>query len=392
MNENGSTGDGPLLDAGQFGDRAEDSFTLPSTWYYDPQIYAFEHERIFYRTWWYQCHEADVSSAGDYHVGRVADQEVVILRDAEGSLNAFYNVCSHRAHPLLEGCGSCRIIVCPYHQWSYDISGRFRGARGQESLRGWIPDNADLKPVRLESFGGFLFVNLDPDAAPLADQTGCFLDDLRKACPRLEDLVRVERYEIDIAANWKTVIDNNHECYHCAANHKTLMELVDYAGKATWSDSGITFTHGVERNQLDNRAYDLTDTAFEQDAMFGYLWPTLIPLTYRSSPNLALFQVLPIGPETTRERWDFYFAHSTPTPQEEDFIEYIKNVLIAEDIGLCESVQRGLHSRGYHQGRFVVDRDRPSFSEHHVHMFQRLVRDALTTNDSPATAPEKASR
>ncbi len=354
---------------------------MPSHWYYDPAMYALEREKIFYRTWWYQCHETDVARPGAFHVGQVADQSVVVLRGDDGELRAFYNVCSHRAHPLLDGEGSCRMVVCPYHQWSYATDGSFRGARGQQSLEGWIPDNADLKAVRLESFGGFLFVNLDPGAEPLAALTGVFLDDLRRAAPRLDEFVRVERYEVEIGANWKTVIDNNHECYHCAVNHKALMRLVDYGHKATWSDSGITFTHGVDHNEVDNDAYDLSGGEIDQHAMFGYIWPALIPLAWPGSPKLALFQVIPTGPETTLERWDFFLCDDAPTKQDQDFLAYIKNVLIPEDVALCENVQRGLHSRGYHQGRFVVDRDKPSFSEHHVHFFQNLVHQSLVSDD-----------
>jgi choline monooxygenase len=222
-------------------------------------------------------------------------------------------------------------------------------------------------------------VNLDRDAVPLIEQAPKFLEDMRKNCPRLDDLVLAERYELDVAANWKTVIDNNHECYHCDANHKTLMELVDYDRKATWSDNGITFSHEVERKMLDNGAYELKSEEVEQDALFGFIWPTVIPLMYPGSPSLAMFQVIPTGVETTRERWDFYFTHKEPNDQERRFIDYIKNVLVTEDVGLCEQVQKGLHSRGYRQGRFVVDRNHPEFSEHHVHFFQKFVYAALAT-------------
>jgi len=365
------------LDAGLFDSVAENSWTLPADWYYDPEIYRREHEAIFYRTWWYQCHTSDIPNPGDYCTGQIADQGIFIMRGDDGVVRAFYNVCSHRAHPLLEGAGNTKLIVCPYHQWCYQPDGCFRGARGRDTLKDWIPDNADLKPVRVEDYGGLLFVNLDPGATPLINQAGKLLRDMRTACPRLDDLVRVERWERDVAANWKTVIDNNHECYHCAANHKSLLELVAYESKAHWSDDGITFSHAVENNSLDNSAYALEPENAEQESLFGYIWPTAIPLMFPGTPSLAMFQIMPTGPETTRERWDFYFTSHELTDQQRDFIAYIKTVLVKEDVGLCENVQKGLHSRGYRQGRFVVDRARAEFSEHHVHFFQKFVRDAL---------------
>src|SRR5262245_3469252 len=127
MNKPLDPGSLPLLDAGRFAADAESSFTLPASWYFDPAIYRAEHEAIFYRSWIYQCHVSDVPGPGDYHVGRVADQSIFVICDREGVLHAFYNVCSHRAHPLLRGQGNASLIVCPYHQWCYQSDGCFRG-------------------------------------------------------------------------------------------------------------------------------------------------------------------------------------------------------------------------------------------------------------------------
>ncbi len=365
------------LDPGGFDPVAENSLTLPASWYFDPEIYRLEHEAIFYRNWWYQCHVGDVAEPGDYYAGSVADQAVFIIRDQAGELHAFYNVCSHRAHPLLEGQGNTSLIVCPYHQWCYRADGCFHGARGRESLRDWIPDNADLKPVRLENYGGLLFVNLDPQAVPLARQSPKFLRDMYATCPGLDRLVRAYRFEREIAANWKTLIDNNHECYHCKVNHKSLMELVDYESRAAWSNDEITFSHAVERKNADNSAYAVDPSQLEQDSLFGYIWPNSIPLFFPGTPSLILFQVVPLAPEKSLLRHDFYLLNREPSKQETKFIDWFCEVLNQEDVSLCENVQRGLHSRGYSQGKFVVDRDHVEFSEHHVHFFQDLVLGAL---------------
>lgn len=367
----------PALDAGRFASRAEDSFTLPAEWYHEPEIYRAEHQAIFYRSWWYVGHRSELARSGDYLTAEIVDQRLFVIRGGDGVLRAFHNVCSHRAHPLVEGSGNRKLITCPYHQWCYGSDGRFRQARGRETLTSWIPDNADLKPIRLEDYGGLLFVNFDADARPLADQAGVLLGHMHETCPRLEDLQRVHRFERDVKANWKTVIDNNHECYHCDANHRTLMELIDYAGTAVWTDDGITFSHRVQNKALENGAYNLRPEELAQDSLFGFIFPVHIPLMFPGSPSLIMFQILPTGPETTRERMDFYLLSERPSEQEQQFIDFITGVLVPEDIGLCEEVQKGLHSLGYRQGRFVVDRAHPEFSEHHVHFFQSMVRDAL---------------
>ncbi|MFO1170360.1 MAG: aromatic ring-hydroxylating dioxygenase subunit alpha [Hyphomicrobiaceae bacterium] len=368
---------GPL-DAGLFDPASpERSWTLPADWYFDPGIYSKEHAAIFHRSWWYQGHVADLPNSGDYLTGSVVDQEIFIIRGADGELRAFYNVCSHRAHPLLEGQGNTRLIVCPYHQWCYQADGCFRGARGRDTLKDWIPENADLKPIRLEVYAGFLFVNLDPDARPMTELAGKLLKDIYAAIPRQNDLVRAVRRERVVAANWKTVIDNNHECYHCAVNHKSLMELVDYDNKAVWTDDGITFTHTVEKKSLDNSAYKLDAATLEQDALFGFIFPNLVPLWFPGPAGAVMFQIIPTGPETSLVRHDFYFPSREITPERQEFIDWITNTLFPEDQVLFERVQKGLHSKGYRQGKFVIDRRHPEFSEHHVHFFQRHVYEAL---------------
>jgi choline monooxygenase len=240
-----------------------------------------------------------------------------------------------------------------------------------------IRSDADLKPIRIEEYGGLVFVNLDPAAAPLVEGAASLLDDMRARNAEFDSLIRVHRYEVDVAANWKTIIDNNHECYHCDANHRTLLELVAYKATAQWKDHGITFCHTVGKGEDNNGAYSLESDSVEQQATFGYIWPTTIPLMFPGTPSLALFHVMPTGPETTRERWDFFFRSKKLTAQESALIEYCTKTLAPEDIALCEAVQRGLHSLGYRQGRFVADPEHVEYSEHHVHRFQRFVRNSI---------------
>ncbi|MDP2738756.1 MAG: aromatic ring-hydroxylating dioxygenase subunit alpha [Pseudorhodobacter sp.] len=376
MSAHAKPGHQPAPVAGLFDpDRAENSWTLPADWYTDPAHYRVEHEKLFYRSWLYQCHVSDLPNPGDYLACKVADQEIFIIRGQDHELQAYFNVCSHRAHPLVSGAGSTKLIVCPYHQWCYQIDGKFRGARGRDSLKDWLPANADLKPVRVEIYGGFVFVNLDPAAEPLIEQAPQLLRDMYQECPQLDSLLRVKRFERQVAANWKTIVDNNHECYHCAVNHKSLMELVDYEGSAHWTEDGITFSHRVLHREGENSSYKLEK--LEQESLFAFVFPTLIPLFFPGTPGLVMFQILPTGPETSTVRHDFYFR-GEPTEQEQAFMTWITDVLASEDMAICENVQRGLHSRGYVQGKFVVDRARVDFSEHHVHFFQSLVHKAMT--------------
>jgi choline monooxygenase len=305
---------------------------------------------------------SDLPNPGDYYVGEVADQSIFLIRDQTGELLGFYNVCSHRAHPLLTGTGSTRGIVCPYHQWCYETNGRFRGARAFKAIKDFARADADLKPVRVETLSGLVFVNLDRYAPSLLAGAGDLLNDLRERNSKFDQMVRAHRYEIDVTANWKTIVDNNHECYHCDANHKSLLELVAYKATAKWKDSGITFCHTIDRGEEDNAAYAMDSAAIEQDATFAYIWPTTIPLMFPGSFSLVLFHVMPAGPETTRERWDFYFLSKDLKRQEQALIDYCTKTLAPEDIALCEA---------------VADPEHVEYSERHVHRFQQFVREAI---------------
>ena len=321
-----STNPAHLLDSGQFHATAELSTTLPSHWYYDASVFERERESIFLRNWWYQCHVSQLLGPKPIYHGVIDNRPIEISRDDEGHFTA----------------------------------------RSVNS------------PVRLENYAGFLFVNFDDDALPLGQMADQFRQDMYQCCPRLDELVHVRRFEREIAANWKTLIDNNHECYHCNANHPSLMELVDYDNKAVWSNDSITFSHKVEPKNAENAAYSVDQSTLEQESLFGYIWPALIPLFFPGTPNLIMFQVLPLAPERSLLRHDYYLLDREPNPQELEFMDWFSNVLSAEDTALCESVQKGLRSQGYSQGRFIVNRERVDYSEHHVHFFQNLVRDCLT--------------
>ena len=316
-----------LLDSGRFDPNcAESSWTLPASWYFDPQIFQLECEKIFDRSWHYLCHVTEVTSTP--RKDRINGRYITLSRNQHGMISAFDNSANHS--------------------------------------------------ISVEALAGFVFVNLDPTAQTLATLTGNFVKDIYQCCPQIDQLVPTRRIERNIKANWKTLVDNNHECYHCALNHKSLMKLVDYENQADWRDDGITFTHTVKRKQMDNPAYHLNPDEIKQDSLFGYIWPNLIPLWFPGSPGAVLFQIIPTGPESSVVRHDFYFLSNRLSQQEQAFVDYIDQILVPEDLGLCETVQRGLHSQGYRQGKLIVEREKPEYSEHHVHFFQQMVYRALT--------------
>lgn len=359
-----------------FGDEPQTSHTMPARFYLDPEIYEREKDAIFYRSWWFAGHKSRLEKPGQYITTSIHDQSIIVTRAGDGEIRAFYNVCQHRGHELVKGSGSARLLVCPYHAWSYELDGKLRAAPNTGELASFDKCAFSLKSVRVEQFCGLLFVNLDPEAKSFAELSGNLEAELRQYCPRIDDLVFAHRHNYEVASNWKVLIDNFLECYHCGPAHRDFVNLVDmqtYKSRVC----GIYSSHISQAAKVNNSAFK-----FEKgDVDFGYaawyVWPNLTIWIYPGETNVSTLQMIPAGPERTLENLDWFLPQTEPTKQLADAMAYMDEVLQPEDIGLCESVQRGLHSRGYNQGRFVIDKMLTHLSEHAVHHFQKMVVDAL---------------
>ncbi|MCP5080736.1 MAG: aromatic ring-hydroxylating dioxygenase subunit alpha [Alphaproteobacteria bacterium] len=361
---------------GRFSDDPARSWTLPASWYRASEIFDQEKDAIFFRSWWYAGPLSEVGEPGRYLTTTIIDQDVFVIRSADGTLRAFYNVCRHRAHRLLEGTGRCGRIVCPYHGWSYETNGAFLTGRGVCGIDGFDPAASGLIPVRVETMLGLVFVNLDDKARPLEETAQGMLADLNAHCANLDELTHVKRHQVVSNANWKVLVDNDLESYHVNSAHPALNELLDYRSFKVWEYDYAT-CHSMAGGDEDNSAYAIEEDAAVKTAIYTWLWPNTAFFVSPGRSNLAVFHMVPTGPESSVQIWDFFFKSAELSESEQAALDYTIDILIPEDSTLYENVQRGLRSRGYSEGRFVVNHDKPEWSEHHVHMFQKLVRDAL---------------
>lgn len=347
------------------------SYTLNAKCYTEQKYFDAEREAIFYRTWQWVCHIEKVRELGAYYVADVQGRSIAIVRDRDGDLRAFYNVCKHRAHHLLKGEGKTRMVTCPYHAWSYNLDGTLRQAPHTDALVNFDKDKICLDQVKVEEFCGFIYVNLDPGAQSLAEQTGDLAKEITAFAPDIADLTHARRLTFEMKSNWKNVVDNFLECYHCPTAHKDFCSLLQFdTYKVT--THGLYSSHMAKASKAENSAYSV-DGATVDDHAVWWLWPNTCLLRYPGRSNFLVLNIIPVGPGRTIETYDFYFENAVPTEQEEQAINYIRDVLQQEDIDLVESVQRGMSTPAFESGRIVNDPAGSGLSEHAVHHFHGLL-------------------
>lgn len=355
---------------------------LPAQYYLDDDILQLEKERIFFRSWLLAGHASQLPETGSYFTLSILGESLVFVRGEDGVVRGFYNVCRHRAHQLVEGSGCKQAITCPYHAWTYELNGQLRHARNSDKVLKFAPEKLGLVPVRVEEFLGFLMFNLDPEAESFATLFPGLEAEIREYTPGLDELVP-DPHEVrggTLQCNWKILLDNCIECYHCAPAHPAFVDLVDMdTYRIVCSD--LHTTHVVDSTKSDNAAYGYDPRNAVRHAVFWHVWPNITLGVLPGSPNFGAFCIDPVSIDVTQPR--SYSLREPEAPSEYDRAreEYGSNVLWPEDLGLCESVQRGMASRGYIRGRFMVGEIDDGESEIATYFFQRKICEALSSED-----------
>ncbi len=350
------------------------SYSINKVCYTDPHFLKVEKEQIFQKTWQFVCHEEKLQSTGDYVTADIQGQSIFVVRADDGELKAFYNVCKHRAHELLQGEGSTRHITCPYHAWMYRLDGSLFKARKSEHLENFDIDKVCLTSIRIETFCHFVFVNLDPDAPSLATQTGNLENEIGNFAPDIAKLTFAHRLTYRVQANWKAVVDNFLECYHCPVAHRDFCSIIDMKTYQV-TTHGIYSSHMAKAKSSGNNAYNIENASVTDHAVW-YLWPNMTLMRYPGRGNFMAWRFYPVSETETDEVFDFFLQTSEPNDDEIEAIKFIDDVLQPEDIALVESVQRGMRTPAFEQGRYLVDPEDSGLSEHAVHHFHCLVLQA----------------
>ena len=350
-------------------------FSLPASWYTDPAILDLERERIFLHSWQYVGRVARVAEVGDYFTGLAGDLPVVVVRGEDG-LRAFVNVCRHRRHEVMSGAGNKKALQCPYHAWTYGLDGRLRAAPRAEREEGFDKEDFPLLSVQVDTWGPWVFVNPDLEAGPLVSILGELPRIIAQSGLDLTQLQFRQRKEWTGNANWKVMIENYLECYHCLIQHPGFSAVIDvdpdmYSLQPyEWFCSQVgPVRSAVLAGKSKKIAYDARGAVTQ--AQYHFVWPNFTININPGHPNLSVDVWIPDGPGRTRGFSEHYFGADVPEDFVRELIAFDEQVG-AEDDALTDSVQRGLRAGLPAQGRFLVE------SEQLVVHFQRLVLSALS--------------
>lgn len=215
----------------QDGGEKEPIRALPSSWYTSPEMYELERRAIFSKRWLFITHSSRLKEAGDWLRYEMAGFDFIITRDRQDNINAFHNVCRHRAYPVIEkeGSGNAKILACRYHGWSYGLNGKLAKATGFKD--GIDKDQNSLFRIHVKvDVNGFIWVNLDAKETPEVPWEEHFQDvdkQERYKAYNFDNYDLVRSYELDGKYNWKILADNFNECYHCPTTHADIPEFLN---------------------------------------------------------------------------------------------------------------------------------------------------------------------
>lgn len=343
--------------------------TLPWGWYTDPAALDLERERIFLRFWQYAGRADEVAQPASFSATRAGHVPVALVRDEEGTLRAFLNVCRHRGSLVCEGSGRRATLQCPYHAWTYGLDGGLVAAPRASREGGIETDELGLLGLRVDTWGPFVFVNPDPDAGPLAD----FLEDVpeRIAAAGVDvDALRfLQRSESGLDANWKICVENFLECYHCPVAHPGFSAVVDVSPDSYLLEIGRHRMSQFGPPRPEPRgAYDPTGEV--ERGQFHLLFPNTVVNVLPGRPNLSIGPVVPLSPGRTHRFLDRFVAPDADAAWIEEMLAFDSEVG-AEDTRLVERVQRGMGNGLLDEGRLLPQ------SERLVAHFQSVIVDAL---------------
>jgi carnitine monooxygenase subunit len=357
---------------------------LPARFFFDEAVFQEEKAKIFFKSWHLVAHRNELREPGAFVTHEIFEQSVIVIAGRDGEIRAFHNVCQHRGNRLVDARrGKSPVLTCGYHAWTYALDGSLRGAPCIQGVAGFNKSEHGLKPVRVEIFASFVFVNLDSAARSIAEMASGAESQIRQYIPDLDRLTLVEEVDVPVPANWKVIQENSIEGYHfdhSGPAHKQLVDLIDFAGY-TLKPQGDWWTYIGPPKKATTQAYGvaLEGATWQTDWFFNFgLWPNATIYVFPYADVVGTFIMNPSGPESSMLRFGYYAVDGRPMPEvTKACIRWMNEDLGPEDIRLNQSNQKGLRSFGFERGVYVVGEEFNNRSEHLVRHFHRLCYAAI---------------
>lgn len=349
----------------------ERAFMPPSSWYTAREFYELEKRAIFLRSWQPVARVDKLAQPGAYVSGCLAGQPWVVVRDHDGVLRAFHNVCRHKGREVVTGAGTAHeALVCGYHAWAYGLDGQLKSAPRVAGILDFDRNALSLRPLSVEVFGPWVFISGDPRAEPLGPRLAPLAASLEESGWSALKFYDTQEWIID--CNWKVYVDNYLDGgYHIPHMHPTLDAQLDMKSYRTELFDGFSVQSCHSAQSRDERIDYDAEMRIGKGAIYAWLYPNF--MLNRYGPCLDTNYVLPLSQDRCKVIYEFYFL-STEGESAKEFARasMLQSAITQqEDIEICESVQRGLSSLAYQPGRYAPR------VEHGEYQFHRLLHKDL---------------
>jgi choline monooxygenase len=343
--------------------------TPPTSWYTDLDIFELEQRTVFSRSWQMVGRIDQLREPGQYITYEIAGEPLLVVRGSDGILRGFFNVCRHHAAAVMtQAEGNAQSLRCPYHGWTYNLEGALVLTPEFGGVANFDRTANGLVPVQTEVWKGWVFAKLDSVDPSLEDFLSTdFLERLERL--NLERMKWFERRHYTLNCNWKIFVDNYLDGgYHVPHIHGNLNSVLDYTNYTI--ETGERFC--LQSSPIVADRGDAKTAAVRKGSRAYYCWiyPNLMINIYDGVMDTNI--VIPRGVDRTEVVFDYYFADVSDQVRERNLASIsVSEQIQAEDVAICESVQRGLNSSAYNTGRLSVRREAGE------HLFHRLVHKDL---------------